>query len=66
MVQQLAQLKAYLPSVIPEAEHNAFDLEVNKYHLDKNIPKAVNKDGSNKRLVTWCLILMATHICQKL
>ena len=49
----MKRLKTYLPSVIPEAEHNAFDLEVNKYHLDKNIPKAVNKNGSNKRLDTW-------------
>ena len=47
------RLKTYLPSVIPEAENEAFDLEVNKYHLDKNIPKAVNEDGSSKRLDTW-------------
>ena len=57
MVQQLAQLswrlKTYLPPVIPEAEHDDFDLEVNKYHLDKNIPKAVNEDGSSKRLDKW-------------
>ena len=49
----MKRLKTYLPSVIPEAEHNAFDLEVNKYHLGKNIPKAVNEDGSSKRLDTW-------------
>ena len=49
----MKRLKTYLPSVIPKAEHNAFDLEVNKYHLDKNIPKAVNEDGSSKRLDTW-------------
>ena len=48
----MKRLKTYLPSVIPEAEHNAFDLEVNKYHLDKNISKAVNEDGSSKRLDT--------------
>ena len=49
----MKRLKTYLPSVIPEAEHDAFDLEVNKYHLGKNIPKAVNEDGSSKRLDTW-------------
>ena len=49
----MKRLKTYLPSVIPEAEHDTFDLEVNKYHLDKNIPKAVNEDGSSKRLDTW-------------
>ena len=37
----MKRLKTYLSYVIPEAEHNAFDLEVNKYHVDKNIPKAV-------------------------
>ena len=49
----MKRLKTYLPSVIPEAQHNAFDLEVNKYHQDKNIPKAVNEDASSKWLDTW-------------
>ena len=49
----MQRLKTYLPSIIPEAEHDSFDLEVNKYHLDKNIPKAVNEDGSSKQLDTW-------------
>ena len=49
----MKRLKTYLPSVIPEAEHDAFGLEVNKYHLDKNIPKAVNEVGSSKRLDAW-------------
>ena len=49
----MQRLKTYLPSIIPEAEHDTFDLEVNKYYLDKNIPKAVNEDGSSKQLDTW-------------
>ena len=56
-------------SVIPEAEHDAFDLEVNKYHPDKNIPKQLMKMVPASGWIHGglkCLILMATHICLKL
>ena len=50
----IKKLRTYFPTVIiDDAAADAFDIEVDKFHLETNLPVCECLDGSPKRLDEW-------------